>query len=113
MRLPIDTTGMTILAASAGEPVVDFETKRPKTDLETGSAIYAMQLVLLAGESAEVVTVKLAGPPTPLTVGSPVRVVGLTATPWAMGDRSGIAFRATSVTGAPGAGSRAAAGDNR
>jgi hypothetical protein len=101
MRLPIDTQAMTILAAGAAEPVIDFESRRPKTDPVTGEALFAVQLVLLAGDAAEVVSVKLAGEPPALTVGAPVAVTGLVATPWAMGERSGIAFRAARLTAGP------------
>jgi hypothetical protein len=97
MKLPIDTTGVTFLCALAPEPVMDFETKRQKGDLN-GEPLYSVQLVLLADGGAEVISVKIAGtPPAGLLSGIPVAVTGLVATPWTMSDRSGVSFKASSV----------------
>lgn len=96
MRLPIDTTGITFLVASAPEPVRDFESKRQKTD-EAGAPLFALQLVVLGGDGAEVISVKVAGEPATLTQGSPVRVADLVATPWSMGDRAGVSFKASRI----------------
>ena len=96
MRLPIDTTGITFLVAGGPEPVRDFESKRQKTD-ETGAPLYAVQLVALDGDGAELISVKHAGEPANLTQGLPVRVAGLVANPWSMGDRSGVAFKAARI----------------
>lgn len=98
MRLPIDTTGVIFLCALAPEPVIDFETKRQKGDAN-GEPLYSVQLVLLADGGAEVITCKIVGTPaTGLVSGAPVNVVGLVATTWSMGDRSGVSFKAGSVT---------------
>lgn len=96
MRLPIDTTAMTFLCANVPEPVVEFESKRPRTD-ETGAPLYAMQVVALADGGAEVISVKTAGEPTGIVQGRHVRVTGLVATPWAMGERSGISFKGARI----------------
>ena len=39
MKLPIDTSAIAFLCAMAPEPVVDFETKRPRAD-ENGEPLY-------------------------------------------------------------------------
>ena len=39
MRLPIDTTTVKFAAAGPGEPVLDFETRQPKTD-ENGVPLF-------------------------------------------------------------------------
>ena len=97
MKLPIDTTGVTFLCALAPEPVMDFETKRQKGDLN-GEPLYSVQLVLLADGGAEVISVKIVGTPTAgLVSGTPVAVTGLVATPWSMADRSGVSFKASSI----------------
>ncbi len=97
MKLPIDTTGVTFLCALAPEPVMDFETKRQKGDLN-GEPLFSVQLVLLADGGAEVISVKIVGSPAAgLISGMPVAVVGLVATPWSMGDRSGVSFKASSI----------------
>ena len=97
MRLPVDTSAIAFLCAVEAEPVVDFETKRPRAD-ENGEPLYVVQLVALAENSAEILAVKVPGMPGPgLRQGHPVKVVGLVAQPWTMGDRSGVAFRAARI----------------
>jgi hypothetical protein len=97
MKLPVDTSAIAFLCAMPPEPVVDFETKRPRAD-ENGEPLYVVQLVALAENSAEILAVKVPGLPGPgLRQGHPVKVVGLVAQPWTMGDRSGVAFRAARV----------------
>jgi hypothetical protein len=109
MRLPIDTSGLTLLVGLAPEPVVDFETRRPKAD-ENGELLYQLQLVALGSEGAEVITVKVAGEPKGLAAGVPVKVSALVALPWSMGDRSGVSFKASRIEAlsAPSASSAAA-----
>ncbi|HVA61823.1 MAG TPA: hypothetical protein VNG13_15005 [Mycobacteriales bacterium] len=109
MRLPIDTTGLTLLVGLAPEPVVDFETRRPKAD-ENGEPLFALQLVALSSEGAEVINVKVPGEPKGLTLGTPVRVVGLVALPWSMGERSGVSFKAARVEALPAGAVGASAG---
>lgn len=99
MKLPIDTTGMMFLAAGAPEPVVDFETKAAKVD-DSGLAIFSVQIVALSDGGAEVLGVKVAGEPKGIAQGVPVKLVGLVAQPWAMNDRSGVAFRASRIEAA-------------
>lgn len=106
MKLPIDTTSMTFLAASPPEPVVDYDSKAPKVD-ENGEPVFSLQLVALTEGGAEVLSVKLSGLPKGIAQGTMVKVSGLTAQPWAMGDRSGVAFRAARIE--PAATGRAAA----
>jgi hypothetical protein len=107
VKLPIDTTGMTFLAAGPAEPVIDFDSKAAKVD-ENGEAIFAVQLVVLVDGGAEVITVKVAGEPKGLAQGTSVRLAGLVAQPWVMGDRNGVAFRAARVETASAAPARAA-----
>jgi hypothetical protein len=97
MKLPVDTSAIAFLCAMPPEPVVDFETKRPRAD-DNGEPLYVVQLVALAEQSAEILAVKVPGMPSSgIRQGHPVKVVGLVAQPWTMGDRSGVAFRATRI----------------
>jgi lambda repressor-like predicted transcriptional regulator len=96
MKLPIDTSGMTFLAAGPPEPVLDFDSKSAKVD-ENGETLFAAQLVALVNGGAEVISVKVAGEPKGIAQGSAVRVTGLVASPWQMGERSGVSFRATRI----------------
>ncbi len=98
-NLPIDTSGMTLLCAAVPVAVVDFESKRPKAD-ENGVPLFTVQLVVLHDGGAEIMPVRLSGAPSGrLVQGTPVRVAGLMATQWTMGERSGVSFRAESIEG--------------
>jgi hypothetical protein len=57
----------------------------------------AVQLVALAEGTAEIIAVKVAGAAPAVRQGQPVKVLGLVAQPWTMGDRAGVAFRAQRV----------------
>ena len=96
MRLPIDTNLVSFICAGAPEAVVDFESRRPKTD-ETGTPLYQVALVAMSDGVAEVIAVKVPGEPKGISQGAQVRPTGLIALPWAMGDRSGVAYRATRI----------------
>jgi hypothetical protein len=95
MRLPIDTSGMTFMGAMPPEAVTDFETKAPKTDAN-GELLYAVQVVALTGEGAEVIKVTVPGEPN-VSQGAVLRLDGLVASPWSMGERSGVSFRAARI----------------
>ncbi|MBI4897608.1 MAG: hypothetical protein HY827_04485 [Actinobacteria bacterium] len=102
MKLPIDTTGMMFMCATGPEPVLDFETKAPKAD-ENGEPLYGVQVVTISEAGAEVINVKTPGQPR-VKGGQAVSVHGLVATPWSMGDRAGVAFRASKIEAAAKAG---------
>jgi len=93
VRLPIDTQHLTFIAASAPEPVLDFDSKAPRSDPD-GKPLFAVGVVALGSEGAEVLTLKVTGQPRGITQGLPVKVSGLVATTWQMGDRHGVSFRA-------------------
>jgi hypothetical protein len=93
MKLPVDTSAIAFLCAVEAEPVVDFETKRPRAD-ENGEPLYVVQLIALAEGEAEILAVKVPGMPSGIRQGHPVKVSGLVAQPWSMQDRAGVAFRA-------------------
>ncbi len=96
-NLPVDTSAMSFIVGGRTEPVFERGTDRPKVDQETGKPLFAVQLVALAEGRADVLNVKVAGQAPELPQGTPVRVVGLVATPWTMNDRAGVAFRAAAV----------------
>jgi hypothetical protein len=95
-RLPIDTAALTLLAATPPEPVVDFETRKAKADAN-GEPLYQLQLVVLGGDGAEVIAVKVPGEPKGITAGAAVKVSELVAMPWSMADRSGVSYRAARI----------------
>ena len=97
MKLPVDTSAIAFLCAVEAEPVVDFETKRPRAD-ENGEPLYAVQLIAMTDGAAEIIAVKVPGVPSSgIRQGHPVKVHGLVAQPWTMNDRSGVAFRAARI----------------
>jgi hypothetical protein len=97
MRLPIDTSAISFLCALAPEPVLDFETKRPRAD-ENGEPLYLIQLLVMGEDSADLIAVKVPGVPSQgIRQGAPVKVSGLVAQPWTMQDRSGVSFRAARI----------------
>jgi hypothetical protein len=97
MRLPIDTSAISFLCAVPPEPLVDFETKRPRAD-ENGEPLYVVQLLAMGEDSADLIAVKVPGVPSQaIRQGAPVKVDGLVAQPWTMQDRSGVSFRAARI----------------
>jgi len=96
MKLPVDTSSIAFLCALEPQPVLDFETRRPRAD-ENGEPLYVIQLIALAEGAAEILAVKVPGLPSGIRQGHPVKVHGLVAQPWTMNDRAGVAFRATRV----------------
>jgi hypothetical protein len=95
MRLPIDTSGMTFMAAAPARPVTDFDTRQHKAD-ENGELLYNLQVVALDPEGAQIITVKTPGDPQ-VGQGTLIELEGLVAMPWSMNERSGVAFRANRV----------------
>jgi hypothetical protein len=97
MKLPVDTSAIAFLCALEPEPLLDFETKRPRAD-ENGEPLFVVQLIALTEGAAEILAVKVPGiPSAAIRQGHPVKVTGLVAQPWTMADRSGVAFRAAKV----------------
>jgi hypothetical protein len=93
----VDTSAIAFLCAVEAEPVVDFETKRPRAD-ENGEPLYVVQLIAMTDGAAEILAVKVPGLPSQgIRQGHPVKVHGLVAQPWTMQDRSGVAFRAAHI----------------
>ena len=102
MKLFIDTTSTVFLAGSGPAPVVDYETKQPKVDRESGEPLYAVQVIAMQDGESDIITVKVPGQPPTLPQGTPVRVVDLVANPWSNNGRSGVAFRAVRIEPAQG-----------
>jgi hypothetical protein len=96
VRLPVDTSAITLVAMAPPEPVVDFATRAPKADA-SGLPLYTVQVAAMFQDQGEVLAVKVAGEPAGITAGLPVQISGLVAQPWELGDRSGISYRATSI----------------
>jgi hypothetical protein len=101
MRLYVDTSK----AATGGfmvtrgfQPKADITTGQVKVDRTTGQELYTIQLMALDEKGGEVITVTVAGAVREIPVTTLVSVVELEAIPWNNNGRSGVAFRAASVT---------------
>ncbi|MBP2404007.1 hypothetical protein JO379_003476 [Streptomyces syringium] len=80
-----------------------FETKEVKTDRD-GNTIYTVAVMVRQdGRRVSVIEISVTGEPKGVVEGAEVRVTGLEAFSWAMGDRHGISFRAAAITPAPAA----------
>lgn len=112
VRLPIDTTRLQFLAVAPAEPLQQYEAGKPReswaprTD-SNGELLWRVQLVALGEADAEIIRVVVPGDPG-VGQGEMVQVEGLTAQPWEMEGRSGMAFRCLAIRSATG---RAAAGE--
>ena len=96
VQLNIDTSSITFLSAGEAEQMTEHDSDRPRLDKE-GKALFVVRLVALSGGQAEVLPVRVAGEAPKVGQGTPVRCVGLSATPWQMGERSGITYRAERI----------------
>lgn len=97
MRLRLDISNTQFLVTRPGEPRLSFETGAPRVDPESGLVLHSVQVLALDDTGGEVLNVTVVGDPK-VTVTQPVTVLGLVAIPWSQGDRSGVAFRADSIT---------------
>jgi hypothetical protein len=98
--IPVSTDNRSWVVSSVVKPVLDFDTKQPRLDAN-GAPMYSVELTALGGDGALVVVVRGSGSAPALSVGIPVRVRGLVATPWAMGDRTGLSYRAEAIEALP------------
>ena len=115
MRLPIDTSRLQFLAVAPAEPMQQYEANKPRESLAprtdpNGELLWRVQLVALGDTDAEIIRVVIPGDPG-VGQGEMVHVDGLTAQPWEMEGRSGMAFRCLAIRSATSrsAGEKAAA----
>jgi hypothetical protein len=108
MRLPIDTSRFKFLAVAPAEPLKQYEEGKPReawaprTDVN-GEVLWRVQLVALGDGEAEIIRVAVPGDPK-VSQGEMVAVDALTAQPWEMEGRSGMAFRCQAIQPAAGRG---------
>ncbi|MDH6246096.1 hypothetical protein [Mycobacterium sp. OTB74] len=101
MKLKIDTIAVSFMCTKNPEPRTDFGTGQPKIDKATGAVLHTVQLMALDVDGGDVLSVTVPGAPK-VAVGQQVSVTGLVALPWSQDGRSGIAFRAETITTAEG-----------
>src|SRR6266487_1375532 len=100
MWLPLDTSKLSCLALGGPELVVDFTTKRPKTD-EDGRPLHVVEVAVRYDGQSEIWPVKVAGEPAGIGAGVPVALEEAALLAWVMGARwlvSGIStYRAPGI----------------
>jgi hypothetical protein len=94
VRLPIVTSQLTFVCAAPARPLTDFETKQLKAELTTDELLYNVHVVALDSEGAEVIELEAAGDPK-VGQGTMLKLEGLVALPWSMGERSGVSCGAS------------------
>ncbi|UWE10828.1 SCO3933 family regulatory protein [Actinacidiphila bryophytorum] len=101
----VDTSRLGVLRCAV-EPeakISNFETQEVKKDKE-GNTIYTVGVMVRQdGRRVSVIEVAVTGEPRGVTEGTEVRITGLEAFAWSMGDRHGISFRAAVITPVPSA----------
>ena len=97
MQFRVDTDGMTFIVGGI-RGVMDFETKAPTLDKATGVPLFDVDVMaVVANERPEQLTVRVVGQPQGIEIGSRVQFRDLSARTWEMGDRHGVAFKASRV----------------
>jgi hypothetical protein len=95
VKIRVDTSGTTFMAAALARPVTDYETKQHRVD-DNGELLYNLQVVQLDPDGAQVIVVKMAGDPQ-VGQGAMLEFEGLVAIPWSQDGRSGVSFRTDRV----------------
>ncbi|GAB6901378.1 SCO3933 family regulatory protein [Kineosporia succinea] len=117
--IPVDVSAFEAwLCVMLPEPrVANSDTGELRKDRETGQTMYSVGVCAIQGRNSSVIQVTVVGEPQGLTLGAPVRVLDLQATPWDRDGRSGVAWRAGGLAplqaptgGRPAASAPAAAG---
>jgi hypothetical protein len=96
MRLPIDTTTVKLAAAGPAEPVLDFETRQPKTD-ENSVPLFNVPVFAAGSGVKDSITIKVAGEVKGLSEFTIVKITNLIASTWEVGSNHGVSFRADRI----------------
>ena len=97
MQFRVDTDGMTFIVGGI-RGVMEFETKAPVLDKSSGVPLFDVDVMaVVTNERPEQLTVRVVGQPSGIEIGSRVRFADLSARTWEMGDRHGVAFKASRV----------------
>ncbi|MEU6080109.1 hypothetical protein [Streptomyces sp. NPDC047108] len=101
--IPVDTSRLgALMCVVKPEPkIADFEKQEVKKDRD-GNTIYTVAVTVRQdGRRVSVIEIAVTGEPKGIEEGMTVKVTGLEAFAWSMGDRHGISFRAAAVTPVP------------
>ncbi|WP_443669982.1 SCO3933 family regulatory protein [Kineosporia corallincola] len=97
--IPVDVSAFEAwLCVMLPEPrVANPDTGELRKDRESGQTMYQVGVCAIQGRNSSVIQVTVVGEPQGLTLGAPVKVVDLQATPWDRDGRSGVAWRASAL----------------
>jgi hypothetical protein len=100
MKLIVDTSKKHVMVSKESVEKTE-QNGRQKVERGTGRPMWSTQVFVQDKDGGEVITVTTAGEKPDVAVGQIVAVVNLEALPWATNGRSGVAFRAESISSAP------------
>ncbi|MEO3751757.1 hypothetical protein [Streptomyces sp. B6B3] len=98
--IPVDISRLGVLRCAVAPEVKisNFETQEVKKDRD-GNTVYTVAvMVRQEGRRVSVIEIAVPGEPKGVVEGAEVKVTGLEAFAWAMGERHGISFRAAAIT---------------
>ncbi|MQS06101.1 SCO3933 family regulatory protein [Streptomyces alkaliphilus] len=98
--IPVDTSRLGVLrcAVPPEAKIGNYDTQEVKKDRD-GNTVYTVGvLVRQEGRRASVIEIAVPGEPKGVVEGIEVRITGMEAFAWAMGDRHGVSFRASAIT---------------
>ena len=101
--IPVDVSRLGVLRCAVGPEakISNFETREVKKDRD-GNTIYTVAVTVRQhGRRVSVIEISVTGEPKGVVEGQAVKVTGLEAFSWSMGDRHGISFRAAAITPVP------------
>lgn len=101
MRHLLDITQYTFTVTKAVEPRRDYGKTEQKVDRDTGRPQWVLEVLAQDSERGEVIKVTVTGDQPKVNLGQPVRFETLEAIPWSNNGKSGVAYRAASVSAAP------------
>lgn len=111
--IPVDVARLGVLrcAIAPEAKITNSETQEVKRDRD-GNPVYTVAVTVRQdGRRISVIEIAVSGAPKGIEEGQIVKVTGLTAFAWSMGDRHGISFRADTVTAVHGGPAHAKGGD--
>jgi hypothetical protein len=96
MDLPIDTTTLTFICTQVPEPRVAFGTDQQQRTA-AGEPVFQLGVMFIAGDRSTVLRVRTTSEPAGVTLGHPLKVIGLIARPWSRDGKSGTSYWAQRV----------------
>ncbi len=98
MRHLLDTSAVSFQVTRAAEARKDFGKDVQKVDRETGAPMWVVEVLAQDAERGEVIRVTVTGDQPKVAPGQAVRFERLEAIPWTNNGKSGVAYRAASIS---------------